>query len=47
MNNLCCMQSSSSGKMLDKPFKNYFFVPNLNKKRVIMGHALNGKQFFS
>ena len=36
----------SSEKELVKPLKNCLFGTNLHKKRVIMGHAQNEKQFF-
>ena len=40
------LQSSSSEKELVKSLKNCFFRPNLHRKGVIMGHALDGKIFF-
>ena len=41
------LQSRSSEKKLVKPLKNCFFGPNLHRKEVIMGHAQDGKKFFS
>ena len=40
------LQSRSFEKKLVKPLKNGFFGPNLHRKEVIMGHALDGKIFF-
>ena len=41
------LQSSSSEKKLVKPFKNCFFGSNLQRKKVIMGHAQDEKSFLA
>ena len=45
INNLC-YDPVVLKKKLGKPRKNCFFVSNLHKKGVIMGHAQNEKQIF-
>ena len=40
------LQSSSSEKRFEKPLKNCFFVPNLHRKGVNMGHVQGEKTFF-
>ena len=41
------LQSSSSEKELVKSLKNCFFRPNLHRKGVIIGHALDGFFFLA
>ena len=45
INNLCCNPLVLKKKLV-KPPKNCSFGTNLHKKRVIMGHSHNEKQFF-
>ena len=39
------LEFNSSEKKIVKFLRNFFFVPNLHKKEVTMGHTHNEKQF--